>query len=51
LSKIIEDVVTVGNTSSQWTAEEDELLQEKVTKFGTQNWVIIARFLKGRLGR
>lgn len=27
------------------------LLKEKVAEFGTQNWVIIARFLKGRLGR
>ena len=46
-----DDSVTIGQTSSQWTPEEDELLKDKVAKFGTQNWVIIARFLKGRLGR
>ena len=46
-----ENEVTIGQTSSQWTPEEDELLKDKVSKFGTQNWVIIARFLKGRLGR
>jgi len=44
-------VTSVGYTSSQWTPEEDELLKAKVTQFGTQNWVIIARFLTGRLGR
>lgn len=27
------------------------MLKTKVEEFGTQNWVIIARFLKGRLGR
>ena len=37
--------------SSQWTPEEDALLLQKVTQLGTQNWVIIARFLPGRLGR
>jgi hypothetical protein len=26
-------------------------LKEKVEHYGTQNWVIIARFLPGRLGR
>ena len=36
---------------SQWTGVEDKLLVQKVNEFGTQNWVIIARFLKGRLGR
>jgi hypothetical protein len=29
----------------------NESLREKVEQFGTQNWVIIARFLPGRLGR
>lgn len=36
---------------SQWTPVEDKLLVEKVNEFGTQNWVIIARFMNGRLGR
>lgn len=36
---------------TQWTPEEDEVLRDKVRQFGTQNWVIIARFLPGRLGR
>ena len=40
-----------ANLSSQWTPIEDELLMKKVKEFGTQNWVIIARFLNGRLGR
>ena len=38
-------------SSTQWTANEDEILRSKVEQFGTQNWVIIARFLPGRLGR
>ena len=44
----------IGNQialGSQWTDEEDQLLVEKVQEFGTTNWVIIARFLNGRLGR
>ena len=40
-----------SNLSSQWSPVEDVLLIQKVKEFGTQNWVIIARFLKGRLGR
>ena len=47
----VESVSDVPATSSQWTAEEDELLRSKVDQFGTQNWVIIARYLPGRLGR
>jgi hypothetical protein len=39
------------NVSNQWTAEEDSLLRSKVEQFGTTNWVIIARYLPGRLGR
>lgn len=38
-------------SSCQWTSEEDAILKAQVEKFGTQNWVIIARFLPGRLGR
>jgi hypothetical protein len=44
----------IGNQialGSQWSYEEDQLLILKVNEFGTQNWVIIARFLNGRLGR
>jgi hypothetical protein len=36
---------------TQWSKDEDRTLREKVEQFGTQNWVIIARFLPGRLGR
>jgi len=36
---------------SAWSPEEDTILKQKVEEFGTQNWVIIARFLNGRLGR
>ena len=37
--------------STQWSKEEDKILKEKVEQYGTQNWVIIARFLPDRLGR
>ena len=37
--------------SKQWSKEEDQILKEKVEQYGTQNWVIIARFLPNRLGR
>ena len=47
----ITPITTAGYTSSQWTPKEDELLKSKVAQFGTQNWVIIARFLTDRLGR
>ena len=39
------------NSCSQWTKEEDKILKDKVQNLGTQNWVIIARYLPGRLGR
>lgn len=42
---------TEVHKGSAWTPEEDILLKQKVEEFGTQNWVIIARFLNGRLGR
>ena len=41
----------VHNQSSQWTPEEDEILLKRVNQLGTQNWVIIAKYLHGRLGR
>ena len=53
-NKMTDEVTQPTNTSnlsSQWSPAEDVLLIEKVKEFGTQNWVIIARFLKGRLGR
>ena len=37
--------------SSQWTPAEDEILKAKIKEYGTQNWVIIAKYLPGRLGR
>ena len=46
-----EEQQVVCSSSTQWTPEEDELLKAKVEEYGTQNWVIIARYLKGRLGR
>ena len=46
-----EEQLVVCSSSTQWTPEEDELLKAKVEEYGTQNWVIIARYLKGRLGR
>lgn len=39
------------SSCTQWSKEEDQTLREKVEQYGTQNWVIIARFLPGRLGR
>lgn len=44
-------IVNNANTCTQWTKEEDKILKVKVEHYGTQNWVIIARFLPGRLGR
>ena len=37
--------------SSQWAPAEDEILKAKIKEYGTQNWVIIAKYLPGRLGR
>ena len=37
--------------STQWSKDEDIILKERVEQFGTQNWVIIARYLPNRLGR
>ena len=50
-SSDVESISDVPVSSNQWCKEEDDLLQIKVDQFGTQNWVIIARFLPGRLGR
>ena len=37
--------------SSQWRSDEDEILKAKIKEYGTQSWVIIAKYLPGRLGR
>ncbi|XP_056278923.1 v-myb avian myeloblastosis viral oncogene homolog-like 2a isoform X3 [Pseudoliparis swirei] len=34
-----------------WSKEEDEKISELVDKYGTKNWSLIARQLKGRLGK
>ncbi|KAL1021401.1 hypothetical protein UPYG_G00012820 [Umbra pygmaea] len=34
-----------------WTKEEDDKVIELVTKYGTKQWAIVARHLKGRLGK
>ena len=39
------------SSCTQWTSNEDNILKEQVQKYGTQNWVVIARYLPGRLGR
>jgi hypothetical protein len=39
------------SSCTQWSKEEDRILRQKVEHYGTQNWVIIARYLPGRLGR
>ncbi|KAH1182014.1 myb-related protein B isoform X2 [Mauremys mutica] len=34
-----------------WTKEEDQKVIELVKKFGTKQWTLIAKYLKGRLGK
>lgn len=34
-----------------WSKEEDEKILQLVNKYGTKHWTLIARHLKGRLGR
>lgn len=34
-----------------WTKEEDEKVIELVRKYGPKKWTLIARFLKGRIGK
>ncbi|KAM9751438.1 v-myb avian myeloblastosis viral oncogene homolog-like 2a isoform 2-T2 [Menidia menidia] len=34
-----------------WTKEEDEMILELVEKYGTRNWAIIGKHLKGRMGK
>ena len=54
LSKGADDAESISDavvSSNQWLPEEDDILRAKVEQFGTQNWVIIARYLPGRLGR
>ena len=34
-----------------WTKEEDELVVELVKKYGPKRWTLIAKHLKGRIGK
>lgn len=34
-----------------WTREEDDKVIELVEKYGPKKWTLIARFLKGRIGK
>lgn len=34
-----------------WTAEEDALVIELVSKYGPRSWSVIALHLKGRIGK
>nr|XP_043894471.1 v-myb avian myeloblastosis viral oncogene homolog-like 2a isoform X1 [Solea senegalensis] len=37
--------------NGNWTKEEDEKIKELVGKYGTKQWALISKHLKGRLGR
>nr|XP_020473974.1 uncharacterized protein LOC109970622 isoform X2 [Monopterus albus] len=40
-----------GLVKGYWSKEEDEKIIELVNKYGTKQWTLIARHLKGRLGK
>ena len=42
----------MANAKRPWTAEEDQLLLEAITKYGTQRWPLIAGYVqRGRAGK
>ncbi|XP_034826626.1 myb protein isoform X2 [Maniola hyperantus] len=44
-------VVNPDLVKGPWTKEEDEKVTELVTKYGPKKWTLIARHLKGRIGK
>ncbi|CAH2098329.1 unnamed protein product [Euphydryas editha] len=44
-------VVNPELVKGPWTKEEDEKVMELVAKFGPKKWTLIARHLKGRIGK
>ncbi|XP_045762955.1 myb protein isoform X5 [Maniola jurtina] len=44
-------VVNPDLVKGPWTKEEDEKVVELVTKYGPKKWTLIARHLKGRIGK
>ncbi|KAL0860456.1 hypothetical protein ABMA27_009841 [Loxostege sticticalis] len=44
-------VVNPELVKGPWTKEEDEKVVELVTKYGPKKWTLIARHLKGRIGK
>ncbi|XP_074598491.1 uncharacterized protein LOC141853148 [Brevipalpus obovatus] len=46
-----EKVVNPNLVKGPWTKEEDELVVKLVGKYGPKKWTVIARELKGRIGK
>ncbi|GAB6030730.1 hypothetical protein CHUAL_007581 [Chamberlinius hualienensis] len=44
-------VVNPALVKGPWTKEEDELVVKLVDKYGPQRWTLIAKHLKGRIGK
>ncbi|XP_068082583.1 myb-related protein A isoform X2 [Anabrus simplex] len=44
-------VVNPELVKGPWTKEEDEMVVELVNRFGPKKWTLIARHLKGRIGK
>lgn len=44
-------VLSPSLIKGQWTREEDELVVSLVAKYGAKKWTLIAKALKGRIGK